>query len=127
MSEIKALHAEAFERLAADPDRGPIAMLNLLKFKPEGGRERYGEYGAAVTPLIEKIGGRVLYAGECGELVIGEETWDFMAVVEYPTAGAFTGLIQSDAYQAINHLREESLVRSVLYETQPASLLRSGD
>lgn len=122
MSEVKDLNANALERLAADPARGPVAMLNLLKFKPDGGRERYAEYGTAVAPLLQKVGGRVLYMGECGELVIGQESWDLVAVVEYPTAGAFIGMLQSDAYQAINHLREESLVRSVLYETEPVSL-----
>lgn len=126
MAEISGLNADAFARLAAEPTRGPIAMLNLLKFKPDGGRERYGEYAAAAFPLVQKIGGRVLYAGDCGELVIGTETWDLMIVVEYPSAGAFVGMIQSDEYQAIAPIREAGLVRSVLYETRPASLAAPG-
>ncbi len=39
----------AFAQRAAD---GPVVMLNLLKFLPDGGAERYGEYGEAVAPLL---------------------------------------------------------------------------
>ena len=115
-------NADAVQRLAADPSRGPIAMLNLLKFKADGGQERYSEYVAAVMPLLEKIGARVIYLGTCGELVIGNETWDRLAVVEYPNAGEFVGMLRSDEYLAIEHLREESLDRSVLYQTEPVTL-----
>jgi hypothetical protein len=38
-------------------DGAPVVMLNLLAFRPEGGKERYLEYGAAVAPLLEKAGG----------------------------------------------------------------------
>ncbi len=34
----------------------PIFMLNALWFKPNGGKEKYAEYGAAVAPLLEKHG-----------------------------------------------------------------------
>jgi hypothetical protein len=44
-------------------DGTPVAMLNLLAFEPEGGKERYMEYGAAVAPLLEKAGGRIVFAG----------------------------------------------------------------
>lgn len=45
-------------------------MLNLLAFKPDGGRERYAEYGAAVLPLLEGVGGRLVFQGAAarGEL-----------------------------------------------------------
>ena len=31
-------------------------MLNLLEFLPDGGAERYAEYGEAVAPLFERPG-----------------------------------------------------------------------
>jgi uncharacterized protein (DUF1330 family) len=127
MNNIDDLNTEALARLAADPSRGPIAMLNLLKFRPDGGRERFGEYVAASAPCTERAGARLVYAGECGEMVIGDEDWDLLVVVEYPTAGAFTSMIQSDEYQAVVHLRQESLVRSVLYETSPVVMTPPGD
>ncbi|MFQ5458095.1 MAG: DUF1330 domain-containing protein, partial [Myxococcota bacterium] len=107
----------AFARRSAE---GPVAMLNLLKFKPEGGREMYGRYGLAVMPLLQKAGGRIVYAGEAAERVIGQEDWDSILIVEYPTRQAFLDMVMSPAYLAIQHLRDESLVRSVLYATDPA-------
>ena len=122
MNNIQHLNDEAFARLAADPSRGPIAMLNLLKFKPDGGRERFGEYVAASAPCTQRAGARLVYAGECGEMVVGNEDWDLLVVVEYPSAGAFTTMLRSNDYQAVVHLRQESLVRSVLYQTTPVAM-----
>ena len=53
-----------------------MVMLNLLRFKPDGGRERYAEYGAAVAPLLEKVGGRIVLAGEPAAPLLGEASWD---------------------------------------------------
>ena len=127
MQQVKHLNEQAFDRLAAEPTRGPIAMLNLLKFKPAGGRERYADYVAGVAPLLQKVGARIAYAGECGAMVIGTQDWDLMAVVEYPSVGAFTAMIQSAEYQAIAPIRDEALERSVLYETTPVSLALPAD
>ena len=44
-------------------EEAPVVMLNLLAFKPEGGRERYEEYGEAVAPLLERAGARVVFIG----------------------------------------------------------------
>ena len=32
-----------------------IVMVNLLKFKPDGGAEAYGRYAQAVGPLLAKV------------------------------------------------------------------------
>jgi uncharacterized protein (DUF1330 family) len=57
--------------------------------------------------------------GQPDELVIGHESWDSVVLVEYPSRGAFIGMVTSPGYQAIQHLRDESLERSVLYATNP--------
>ena len=50
---------EGFAAFAArSAEQAPVVMLNLLRFKPDGGRERYAEYGAAVAPMVERLGGR---------------------------------------------------------------------
>ena len=90
-------------------------MLNLLRFKPDGGRERYEEYGVAVAPLLEKVGGRVSYAGSASAALLGEESWDVVALVEYPTRQAFLDMVGSPEYQAIAHLRTEALERGELH------------
>jgi len=36
------------KQLLADDPGGPVVMLNLLRFKPDGGRESYGRYAEAL-------------------------------------------------------------------------------
>ena len=112
-------NAEALAAFGADPTRGPVVMLNLIKLSPEGGGERYAEYGAAVAPLLERVGGRVLHAGRTGAALIGGGDWDLVLLVEYPTHGAFLEMILSPEYGEIAHLRIESLVRSELHPLYP--------
>ncbi len=101
----------AFRERAAD---GPVYMLNLLQFLPEGGAERYAEYGEAVAPLLQRVGARAIFAGNPSESLIGEGSWDMLVLVEYPTRQAFLDMVSSPEYQAIAHLRTEALVRSEL-------------
>jgi uncharacterized protein (DUF1330 family) len=108
------LNEAGIKELSGRAEDGPVYMLNLLEFKPDGGAERYAEYGAAVAPLLEKVGGRIVFAGQPGEAVIGEGKWDLMALVEYPTRQAFLDMTSSPEYVKIMHLRTESLVRSEL-------------
>jgi uncharacterized protein (DUF1330 family) len=89
-------------------------MLNLLEFLPDGGAERYAEYGTAVAPILESVGGRPVFAARPAEDLIGEGRWDLMVVVEYPTRQAFLDMVSSSEYQAIAHLRTEALRRSEL-------------
>ncbi len=108
------------------PD-GPIHMLNLLKFReraeyPDGrdddvsGAEAYARYGAAVTRMIEALGGRVVWSGSPSVLVIGdgEPEWDQVAVVEYPSLEAFVSMTSSEEYQAIHVHREAGLEHQLL-------------
>ncbi len=113
------------ERAGQDAD-GPVVMLNLLALKPAGGRARYEQYGAAVAPLLERVGGRILYAGEGAPPLLGEDRWDLVALVEYPSRQAFLDMIGSPEYQAIAHLRTEALTRGELHplDTMAASFDR---
>lgn len=101
-------------------DGTPVTMLNLLAFKPNGGRERYEEYGVAVAPLLEKVGGRIVFVGQATPVLLGEESWDLVALVEYPSRQAFLDMVGSEAYQAISHLRDEALTRSELHPVDAA-------
>jgi uncharacterized protein (DUF1330 family) len=110
---------KGFADLTSRTDDGPVTMLNLLAFKPEGGRERYVEYGEAVLPLLEKAGGRLVFQGTASPVVLGEDSWDLVLLVEYPTRGAFLEMIQSPEYQAIAHLRTEALAKGELHPLDP--------
>jgi uncharacterized protein (DUF1330 family) len=111
------------KRFLAEDDGGPVTMLNLLRFKPDGGRERYAEYGAAVTPLLEKAGGRAVFLGESALPLLGEGRWDSVLLVEYPTHQAFLDMIASAEYQAIGHLRTEALEHGELHPMSAADQL----
>ena len=86
-------------------------MLNLLSFKPDGGRERDEEYGEAVAPLLEKAGGQIVFMGSPAPALLGEGSWDLVVLVEYPTRQAFLDMIGSSEYEAIGHLRTEALIK----------------
>jgi uncharacterized protein (DUF1330 family) len=105
---------EAFAAFSERAGEGPVFMLNLLEFRPDGGAERYAEYGEAVAPLLARAGGRAVFAGRPAESLIGEGTWDLMLLVSYPSRQAFLDMISSSEYQAIEHLRTEALRRSEL-------------
>jgi len=111
----------AFSARAAE--QAPVVMLNLLAFKPEGGRERYEEYGAAVAPLLEKVGGRIVFFGLPATPLLGDGSWDLVVLVEYPTRAAFQEMIASPEYQAIAHLRTEALTKGELHPMDPGGEL----
>jgi uncharacterized protein (DUF1330 family) len=98
----------------------PVVMLNLLAFKPDGGRERYEEYGEAVAPLLEKIGGRMVFIGTSAQALLGDDSWDLVVLVEYPTRKSFLDMIGSIEYQAVGHLRTEALTKGELHPMDPA-------
>ncbi|HWM63742.1 MAG TPA: DUF1330 domain-containing protein [Solirubrobacterales bacterium] len=122
-AQPEQLNEEGFAAFAGRAGDGePVTMLNLLAFRPDGGRERYEEYGAAVTPLLEKAGGRIVFAGEPASVLLGDGSWDLVVLVEYPTRQAFLDMIGSVEYQAIAHLRTEALLKGELHPMDAASV-----
>ena len=70
------------EMMQPGPD-GPIAMVNLLKFKERAeyadgretsltGREAYEIYGRGVSQLITEYGGTITFAGDVTFLALGQ-------------------------------------------------------
>lgn len=114
---------EALQALANSPQTGPVVMLNLLKFGGPGGREAYLRYGAAVAPLLAAVGARVVYSGRASQLLVGDQTWDALILVEYPSRQAFLQMISTPQYLAAHAERERGLERTVLYATQPTDHL----
>jgi uncharacterized protein (DUF1330 family) len=120
-SQAEPLNKDGFTAFAERAgEDGPVVMLNLLAFKPDGGRERYEEYGKAVAPSLEKVGGRIVFMGPPGQALLGEDSWDLVVLVEYPSRRAFLDMIGSAEYQAIGHLRTEALARGELHPVDPA-------
>ncbi|MEE9910402.1 MAG: DUF1330 domain-containing protein [Deltaproteobacteria bacterium] len=111
---------DQFKELMSQDYRGPVVMVNLLRFKRDGGRETYQKYYEATSSLFagETIS-RVVYRGNGLMPVIGDEQWDAIALYEYPSIDAFIEMNRSRAYQDIVHYRTDALEDSRLYCTIP--------
>lgn len=107
--------------LAADPG-GPVVMLNLLRFRPDGGRESYQRYADALGARINaRYGLQVEYLGAGGRALVAEDgqTWDMVVLVRYPNRQAFADMVRDPEYRAVAHLRSEALLEAVLQPTSP--------
>lgn len=116
-SDERPVNLKAFEKL---PPGEPVVMINLLKFKEAGGRERYLQYGREVQPHLDRVGGAVRYAGTNPANVIGDgETpwWDAILVVEYPSSQAFIDMVTDPGYQKVHGHRAAALTQGDLVAT----------
>lgn len=98
------------------PDIGPLFMINMLKFKTNG-LEKYQAYVKAVAPLINEVGGELIWSGQPMAMLIGphedeEVLWDAVLIVKYPSKMALVALSSHPDYPG--HLRTEALVDSRL-------------
>ncbi len=115
--------ADLKKLLAEDPG-GPVVMLNLLRFKPDGGRESYAKYSKALADTyLARYGGEVLYAGDGSTALVAEDgqAWDAVLVVRYPSREAFSKMVADREYQQVTHFRTEALDEAVLQATVPWS------
>lgn len=126
-------HMEDFERAA--PDRSPIVMLNLLRFRDVAeygdgtqvsGKKAYARYSRGVLPLLFEVGGHPLWMGRAraGVIVPDGESWDEVLLVYYPSRHAFMRMVRSEAYQRVMVHRTAGLADSRLIETTAAALPR---
>lgn len=119
MSELQPT-PEQFAALAARPADAPVVMINLLKFKADGGLERYAQYGREVTPHLERAGAAVRYMGGSPSIVIGEGEkpwWNAILVVEYPSPQAFIDMVTNEDYLKVHEHRAAALDRGDLIAT----------
>ena len=118
MSGIQS-NEDQFKRLDQNKNEEPFVMLNLLKFKKEGGKEAYFRYIKESGPFVEGVGAKVLYFGKANELLNGTEDWDIVMLVQYPSRKAFLQMANNPDYLKIHEYRAEALERAVLYATDP--------
>lgn len=90
---------EQMKAFAEMQDEGPIYMINLLKFKPDGGRESYQTYGMKFAEIMMSKGVEIIYRGRAVMTVIGEEDWDEVIVVKYPSKDSFIEMTMNPEYQ----------------------------
>ena len=108
--------------LREDPG-GPVVMLNLLRFRPDGGRARYADYLEHFRRTSGPHGAEVLYTGDGSTALVAEDgqAWDAVLLVRYPTRQAFSDMVRDPAYGEGTHLRTEALSEAVLQATVPWS------
>lgn len=125
MSTTLETTLEQITALTARPADAPVLMVNLLKFKQPGGRQRYLQYGEEVAPHLERVGATVRYGGTAPAVVIGQGEkpwWDAILIVEYPTPAAFIDMVTTEAYAEVHEHRAAALDRGDLIATSTWSV-----
>ena len=115
------LGARATKLLSGHPAQGPIQMLNLLKFVPDGGEEAYSAYVAFTRPLTERFGVEFVTAVRPAEALIGDRYWDVVAIFKYPSRQAAIDMLNTSLYAEAEPMRTRSLQDSELHVTDPMS------
>jgi len=126
---------ERIVELMGDSGTEPIVMLNLLRFRPRAeypdgrktdltGRQAYNIYGEAMRKVVEREGGKFLFAAEVRSLVIGtvDQMWDVTALVEYPSSAAFARIASSPEVAEIGVHRAAGLEGQLLIRVTQRSL-----
>ncbi|MFP6616379.1 MAG: DUF1330 domain-containing protein, partial [Candidatus Hydrogenedentota bacterium] len=106
---------EMLEKFKAMDIHGAVHMVNLLKFKGARGLLSYAEYAAHIASMLAERDARIVYQAMHGVTLIGDETWDSIVIVEYPSCATYLEMFESDAYQNVAHFRNDALESSRLY------------
>ena len=108
------------QAIADGPDDGPLVMLNLNRYRDPAAYARYGEVAERV---LQRVGARILWHAPVRETVIGEgeERFDDVIAVWYPSASAFLQLVSDpDTLEARTH-RLDGLERAALLRCDAAA------
>lgn len=124
---------EAFKALDRDT---PLEMLNLVRFRDHAaypadhpladtglsGAEAYANYGRDSGPVLDRVGGSILWRGRFETVLIGpsDEAWDEVFIARYPSAHAFLAMVTDPDYRnAVVH-RQAAVATSRLIRFAPA-------
>jgi len=105
-----------------EPGRGPVLMLNLVKFKDR--KIYFEQYLPAFDQVVKQLGiegVHVKLASEVVANIIADENdqWDEVVLVEYPDAETFKTIAESEVYHRIaNPLREAATAKLKLIMTR---------
>jgi uncharacterized protein (DUF1330 family) len=122
---------EAFKALDRDTE---LNMLNLVRFRDlanypgdhelarDGltGAEAYANYGKETAPILERVGGDIVWRGsfECTLIGPSDERWDAMFIARYPNAKAFLAMVTDPEYQKAVVHRQAAVETSRLIRTK---------
>ncbi len=86
------------------------------------GRESYARYADEARKQIERRGGRIIWQGRPRFHLVGGERWDMVALVQYPTAGAFLDMLNDRDYQEAGKHRTAGLADTRLIACEPIAI-----
>jgi uncharacterized protein (DUF1330 family) len=123
---------DQFRAFRDDPYDGPIAQVNLLKFRvkaaynasdpehgqAESGAVAYQRYADAFGIAAAEAGGRCLLMGEVERYFIGNGDWDAVMVMFFPNRQAFIATLNHSTYQDMHRHRDAGLLAQELLTTR---------
>lgn len=100
----------------APPSGEALYMLNLMRFKEDGGRQTYySKYAGPALRLIQALGGEPVLILKGIVPVMANEEVDRLFLVMYPSAQSFHDMITSQEYRAIAHHRTEAIELGLIW------------
>lgn len=125
--------ADQFRAFRDDPHDGPIAQVNLLKFRvkaayqpddPEHGEDISGEaayirYSEAFSVAASEVGGSTLLLASTERYFIGQGDWDGVLVNQFPNRKAFITTLNHPDYKSMSRHRDAGLLCQELLVTRP--------
>ncbi|MEM9938613.1 MAG: DUF1330 domain-containing protein [Pseudomonadota bacterium] len=128
--------ADQFRAFRDDPYEGPVAQVNLLKFRvkaeyaetdPEYGEDltgaaAYQRYSEAFSEAAAEVGGVTTLLAETERYFIGGGNWDGVLVNHFPDRKAFIATLNHPEYKSMSRHREAGLLCQELIVTRPTWL-----
>ena len=125
--------ADQFRAFRDDPYDGPIAQVNLLKFRvksqygedePEHGVDEpgsvaYRRYVDAFQVAADEAGATCLLFGETERYFIGQGDWDAVLIMHFPSRAAFIQTLNHPDYREMHRHRDAGLLCQELLTTRP--------
>lgn len=111
-----SLSPNALEAFFSADDDAAVVMLNLIRFEPDGGRERYRQYLDLAKPCLARFGAKILFSGDgLPVLTAGQaQEWDAVTLVQYPRRSAFRDMVADPEYQIAFKVGEAAIADIVL-------------
>ena len=125
--------ADQFRAFRDDPYDGPIAQVNLLKFRvtaeyptghpnhgvDEPGAAAYQRYVDAFQTAAADVGASCLLYGQTERYFIGQGDWDAVLVMHFPNRAAFIQTLNHPDYHTMHQHRDAGLLCQELITTRP--------
>ena len=124
---------DQFRAFRDDSHEGPIAQVNLLKFRvkaeyqpgdPEFGQDEpgaaaYRRYADRFADIAAEVGGTQLLLGDVERYFIGNGDWDAVMVMRFPSRAAFIETLNHERYADMHRHRSAGLLCQELLTTRP--------